>query len=166
MQCPKPIAVNDNVVPCGYCAVCRQNKMQDWVTRITHEMAVSVCCYFVTLTYSDANLPLNDDGDSLLVKPDLQKFFKRLRKSFQLRYFAVGEYGTKFGRAHYHLILFAQYPIPYDAINKAWGLGFIHVGKVTPSSVAYVAKYCFISKGKYQGRSPPVRFNVQKSGTR
>lgn len=166
MQCPTPIAVNENVVPCGYCNICRQNKTNDWVIRMTHEMYMAVCTYFVTLTYSDANLPLNDEGESLLVKQDLQKFLKRLRKKFPklIRYFAVGEYGTRYGRAHYHAILFSQVPIDLATIQSTWGLGFVHCGTVTQSSIAYVAKYCFVNKGKYTGRPPPKAYMSRKPG--
>lgn len=62
--------------------------------------------YFITLTYSEKNIPENMS----LEKSHLQKFFKRLRKQLtsKVRYFAVGEYGTKKGRPHYHVILFTN----------------------------------------------------------
>jgi hypothetical protein len=60
---------------------------------------------FVTLTYSDENLP----ADGSLQPSDLQKWLKRLRKRIdptRVRYYAVGEYGDTSWRPHYHVGLF------------------------------------------------------------
>lgn len=82
---------------------------------------------FVTLTYDDLHLPLNDhvkvDEDTgevvssevvaTLAPRDLQLFMKQLRVNHKrkydcenVRFFACGEYGPKNMRPHYHLILF------------------------------------------------------------
>lgn len=44
----------------------------------------------------------------MLVKSDVQKFMKRLRKRVneKIRFFCVGEYGPHTQRPHYHLIIF------------------------------------------------------------
>lgn len=157
MQCPTPLAIHDMLVPCNRCEVCRQNRLSDWVVRLTAEYRSCVFSYFITLTYNDANLPINDNGDSCLVKRDVQLFMKRLRKrlfNHSIRYFTVGEYGTRFGRAHYHSIIFSDKPITYDDFNTSWDLGFIHIGQVTAKSISYVAKYVFSEKGKYGDRPP------------
>lgn len=164
MQCPRPIAIQEMLVPCGHCQVCRTNKMSDWIVRITHETQIHICNYFLTLTYSDDNLPLNDNGDSLIVKYDLQLFFKRLRKRNKCRYFAVGEYGTKYGRAHYHAIIFAKKPIQYETFQQAWGKGFIHLGNVTPKSIQYVAKYILKKSGSDKDRPPPFALMSRRPG--
>lgn len=73
--------------------------------RCLHELGYHDNASFVTLTYSDNNLP--DNGS--LVKADLQKFVKRLRKNIgdrRIKYFAAGEYGDSTNRPHYHAILF------------------------------------------------------------
>lgn len=103
------------------------------------ELREAESAYFVTLTYDQENLPLvgarfiNADV-ATLYKPDLQNFFKRLRKyimdveidnvrflkksektgkwSPKLRYFACGEYGTKGDRPHYHVIMY-NLPVEY-----------------------------------------------------
>lgn len=96
---------------------------------------------FITLTYEDYYLP--EYGS--LVKSDLQKFFKRLRKNtgLHLRYYAVGEYGSKRGRPHYHAII---YGMPQDehtalAISKAWPFGRIQVDPCNLNTIQYVAGY-------------------------
>lgn len=85
-----------------------------------------VAC-FLTLTYSDEALPRH----GVLVKSDLQNFFKALRRELctcepldgeepgkvkcrkdthKLRYFACGEYGSKHKtrRPHFHICLFGH----------------------------------------------------------
>lgn len=65
---------------------------------------------FCTLTYSPEKLPFVslDNPSSTLVPKDLQLFLKRLRKAYPqpLRFFAVGEYGDRTWRPHYHAALF------------------------------------------------------------
>ena len=118
--------------------------------RLQEEQKRSESSHFVTLTYSDKYLP-----DCGLVKRHLQLYFKRLRKvSPRLRYFAVGEYGSKTQRAHYHAIIFnaeekaiREKWTLYDKVkNREYPIGIVHVGNVTQASCAYVTKYC-IQKG-------------------
>ena len=59
----------------------------------------------------------------------------------QLRYFAVGEYGSKTFRPHYHLILFNFSPIQIRNLDKYWKFGSVKVGTVTPASMAYCSNY-------------------------
>lgn len=77
------------------------------------EDKVSISSKFITLTYADENLPISRNGYRSLCRRDLQLFFKRLRKAHSkgakrksIKYFAVGEYGGKIGRPHYHVLLF------------------------------------------------------------
>lgn len=66
---------------------------------------------FVTLTYSDENLPLTTSNLPNLIPRDLQLWLKRFRKATvsspetRFRYYAVGEYSPS-GRPHFHVILF------------------------------------------------------------
>lgn len=112
---------------------------------------------FVTLTYSDGKpdrktgkIITRRDGSPALppggnLEPkDLQDFLKRLRKRFgslTLRYYACGEYGEKDQRPHYHLALFGAGIEDTEAINSAWGLGFVYVGDLTHDSAQYIAGY-------------------------
>ena len=92
-------------IPCGKCILCRKQKAAEWSLRMYHELSTSQKASFVTLTYDDTKLPANQT----LVKAHLQNFMKRLRKRIEpekLRYYAVGEYGDKTQRPHYHMILF------------------------------------------------------------
>lgn len=142
-------------LPCGRCVGCRLEQSRQWAVRIMMENQMHDAGCFITLTYDDANLP----EYRTLVKKDLTDFFKRLRKAVdpvKLRYFAVGEYGEKTSRPHYHIILFGtafeadrklykQRTNPLftsETLSKAWGKGFANFGAVTFESAAYCARYC------------------------
>ncbi|QCQ85058.1 replication initiator protein [Blackfly microvirus SF02] len=134
----KPISV-----PCGKCIPCLTNKRTDWSFRLEQEHRYSKSAHFVTLTYDQKHYP----SDGSLNKRDLQLYLKRLRKrdeTTRIRYYAVGEYGSKSGRAHYHILLFNG---EEKNIRSAWvdsknnPIGIVHIGAVTPASVAYVTKY-------------------------
>lgn len=125
------------MLPCGKCLVCLQSKRNDWAFRLQNEHKASKSAHFVTLTYDRKHLPENGS----LVKRDLQLYMKKLRfndPQSRIRYYAVGEYGTKTERPHYHVILFNS---DEENIRKSWSNGLVHVGAVTMASVAYVLKY-------------------------
>jgi hypothetical protein len=80
-----------------------------------------------------------------LDKTDVQKFIKRLRKLTheKISYYAVGEYGSKTKRPHYHLIIFNA---KSHLIESAWSLdrtplGHVHFGDVNGASIGYTLKY-------------------------
>lgn len=120
-------------IPCGNCLGCRLEYSRQWAVRCYFEAKQHKHNYFVTLTYDDEHVPLNDHlnvdketGEVLssevvmtLNPVDLQKFIKRLRtnarrdgiKEDGIRFFGCGEYGEQKGRPHYHLILF-DCPLP------------------------------------------------------
>lgn len=93
---------------------------------------------FITLTYANPKLKWKN-GISQLHKPDLQNFFKKLRKVYKCRYYAVGEYGSKTYRPHYHVLLFGK--VPEDFIRKSWEFGLVHIGRVSQKSVMYCLGY-------------------------
>lgn len=131
-------------VPCGKCLACLSRKRNDWTFRLTEEYKASQSALFVTLTYDRKHMP-HDGG---LVKRDVQLFMKRLRKrdgTNKIRYYAVGEYGTKGGRPHYHILLFNSNE---GDVRASWELGIVHVGSVTLASVAYCTKY-IVQPGSY-----------------
>ena len=137
------------LVPCGKCLLCRDKKASEWCFRAICESRYSSSTpLFVTLTYNEENLP--DDG---VDKRAVQLFLKRLRfhlseqfEDLNLRYFACGEYGSKFGRPHYHLILW-NFPEVHMVriryfVEYAWQRqGFITVYPVKKGGINYVMKY-------------------------
>lgn len=129
-------------------------RARDWAVRIHCENTLTKASSFLTLTYSPKHLPRNGS----LNKRHHQLFLKRLRKTLNhpVRYFLCGEYGERFQRPHYHVILFgedfrsdrvlhskpAQHPLYSSKIlDQTWGLGKCLIGDVTLASAAYVARY-------------------------
>lgn len=122
-----PVGTATLNIPCGTCLGCRTDAAADWARRAQHEASLWEHNCFLTLTYSDAELP----SDGQLEPNALRAFIKRLRKAHSakrkkrpratdrsrgrfldcdpnhsLRYLAAGEYGETNGRPHYHLCLF------------------------------------------------------------
>lgn len=140
-------------VPCGKCIDCRKDYQKEWTFRLSQEMRRCRVPVFITLTYNDENVPLGDvDGEpqTVLVKSDLQKFFKRLRKNGgdllkEMRYFAIGEYGSKTNRCHFHAVIMAPnlvYVKDLDTVvKKSWTFGFSLCKFCTDKQVHYVCKY-------------------------
>lgn len=164
-------------VPCGQCNFCLQRKRADWTFRLRQEEKVSVSSKFLTLTYNEDELPRTSVGDSdtdflyNLRKRDLQLFLKRLRKAnegfcdYSVRYYAVGEYGTRTLRPHYHMIVFNVYPRLFNMMHKLWGHGNVHAGDCTVASIHYVTKYVINKAGiDHGGREPPFAFMSNRPG--
>lgn len=101
---------------------------------------------FLTLTYDTRSVPITKRGFMTLCKADVQKFFKRLRKILpeaKIKYYAVGEYGGRTMRPHYHIILFNA---DHSAVTRAWRLdnkdiGSLYFGTVSGASIGYCLKY-------------------------
>lgn len=167
MECKKPILVGkvrhkQRLVPCGKCAQCKANLRAEWCGRLAVEDFYCMRSYFVTLTYSDENLRLTDLGVPSVWKDDVQRFIKRFRKKYSLRYFCTAEYGSKTMRPHYHIIFFLSDNIDIaefgNLIDDTWKLGRSHIGDVSPASIAYCTKYCMKdNKGYPTGSNPPFR---------
>lgn len=94
-----------------------------------------------------ATLTLNPDAEKAypeLDKPLVTSFLKRLRSAVEprrIRYYLSGEYGERFGRAHYHAILFGISPGERELLEQTWQHGIVHTGTVTYDSCRYVADY-------------------------
>lgn len=139
-------------LPCGQCIGCRIERSRQWALRCVHEAQLHKENCFLTLTYSDDQLP---KYGSLDVR-DWQLFAKRLRKRIgPFRYFMCGEY-TENWRPHFHALLFGvdfHKERTYfrsergnrlwlaPTVDKAWSKGFHTVGSLTYESAAYVARY-------------------------
>lgn len=101
-------------VPCGKCLACEQKRASQFAQRAIDELQFWDTACVVTLTYNDEHLPEN----SWLCRRDVQLFAKRLRKSLgddhPIRIYGCGEYGSKKGRPHYHLIIYGWSPSDCD----------------------------------------------------
>lgn len=138
---------------CGKCPYCLQRRASNWVFRCIQELKVSRTAYFITLTYEHP--PITKNGFMTLCKKDFQNFMKRLRKLYplpdpndrttQIKYYAVGEYGTRTQRPHYHAILFNA---DADKVVQAWKgtygetvNGLTDFKPVNENTTQYTAKY-------------------------
>lgn len=130
------LKTSTGTLPCGKCIGCRLDKSREWANRCVLESKQWKNNYFITLTYNDEHLPVNEKiiknhttGEITNSKPSLQKrdlklFLKKLRRHYEyhhdhkdIRYFACGEYGEKYERPHYHAIIF-NLPIMDLKIHK------------------------------------------------
>lgn len=153
-------------IPCGKCAGCKMDYAKTWADRMMMELPYHDESYFVTLTYDNEHLPIQDDGHgnlhATLVKSDVSEFMKRLRSALaykdlpKVRFYACGEYGGQTFRPHYHLIIFGlhlddllpngknplgdQY-FESKFLDSIWSKGYVSVGSVTYESCAYVGRY-------------------------
>lgn len=142
-------------LPCGQCTGCRLARARAWSLRCVHEASLHKRNCFVTLTYSDRNLP---EGGSLRYR-DFQLFMKRLRKKVgqRVRFFVCGEYGEQLSRPHYHACLFGYDPFDKRPVrllasefrswrsvelDSLWRLGHVHIGELNVRSAGYAARYC------------------------
>jgi hypothetical protein len=150
-MCKRPLKTNLGfLVACRDCTTCRSNKVRDYVGRCLAEAQTSTKALAVTLTYADNDNP----SAAILNIKDVQDFIKRLRKKYKVRYIGAGEYGSKKGRAHWHLALFfkGDYPkFPKDQNTHwdKWPHGHVHFQEPDFKGYYYILKY--ILKGKEAG---------------
>lgn len=167
-MCIAPNRLQDGTeTACHRCWQCREQSINDWTGRNIAEMKTAKACHAVTLTYGRNNV--NDEAHErtvVLTYSDVQKFLYKLRRhGYPVRYFVAGEYGTKKGRAHWHIILYWQDKVPGNiplrqnwmferlgADGKQaqdekglpaffWDHGWTYWQKVTPHTARYVCKY-------------------------
>jgi hypothetical protein len=151
------------LVPCGQCVGCRLERSRQWALRCTHEASLYPDNCFITLTFNDDFIPENRSLDV----SHWQLFYKRLKSRVRydfgkdvakgIRFYHCGEYGSQFGRPHYHACIFNfdfpdkslwmlsgkdQLPLYRSKLlEELWPYGYSSIGEVTFESAAYVARY-------------------------
>jgi len=157
-------------VNCNKCNFCLQNRKKDWSFRLHWEARRAPTAHFITATYDPEHVPIMEDEDKMfymsldkqhlfsfhkLLKQEQNRQIRRLSKKFKwsrertqselkywkIRYYAVGEYGTKYHRPHYHSILFGLHPNTLKKLPTLWKKGHVYVGTVTTASIGYCTKY-------------------------
>ncbi|AXH77411.1 MAG: replication initiator protein [Microviridae sp.] len=140
-------------IPCGQCVNCLINKQNGWIIRLLEEQKNCSSSHFLTLTYDDETLPIDDKGQGFVLKHECQLFIKRLRKNYKvpgIKYYLVADYGDITKRPHYHCIIF-NLPINVNTklgmkkatheLDNLWQQGHVDIGTVTPKSIRYVTRY-------------------------
>ena len=161
-------------IPCGSCEICKANQARRKAERAFAEANTHEFNEVINLTYNDKNLPYNEvNGKKVptLKYQDVQLFKKRLLKYWKehyehegIRFLCACEYGEKYQRPHYHMIMFNfECKDKYDwgqsskgskqwrspIIEKLWGKGNVTIGEVTPETIQYVSNYCL---KKFKGK--------------
>lgn len=177
IKCDSIEGTHSYLVPCGKCSECLKTRQNDYMVRIYEELTQSTKACFVTLTYSNSNVPyFVVDGKKYLTvwKQDIKDWIKRLRTNYErasgckgVRYFLCSEYGPKTKRPHYHAIFFNMSFNDLKPALADWNkrFGFTMAKdidrdyKSLQNSARYVSKYCV--KGFAEN---PFRF-IQESFT-
>ena len=163
-MCTTPNTINGYEVSCRECNQCVATYKNSWVARCVAEKQTMPFAYAITLTYADVDgePPL---GARVYRYKDVSDMWKRIRsagkrkwnENIELRYVIVGEKGTKYGRCHYHGVMFSSHPIiELGEISDArgngfaykkrlswsiWGHGFVEFQKADRKGMSYALKY-------------------------
>lgn len=163
-----PTGSRTALVPCGKCPECLRAYQSAWTVRLLHHLRAKQYGVFVTLTYSDENVPYKIDPLSgevfpTVCKSHVQQFLKTCRRTFlsatgkKITFFLTSEYGPRTLRPHYHAVLFS---VTLDEWNRYFApywrsrYGFTTESAISAASpksfrsCRYVAKYC--SKGMFE----------------
>lgn len=162
MQCLSPSTIKladgcQRLVPCNHCLNCGIARQLGWTIRICLEAQERISNSFLTLTYEEKSRP------GYLEYRDVQLFMKRLRKDTPttVRFFCVGQHGTRHGREHWHLILFGVNSAELSAkLNgksllipgrgpqhlvqqptELWPGGSMHIAELNVHRARYAARY-------------------------
>ena len=164
-------------VPCGSCLYCLRLRQAQWVTRLVEELRQNVgTSYFVTMTYSPENVPVDPETGLMQVRKDhIKKLNMDLRKRFQqgffhadldldighlherislpsdlrFKYYITTEYGPEGGLPHAHSV---YYGLPEDRylvsllFEQLWNKGFCRVYEASENTIGYITKYLVNSK--------------------
>lgn len=148
-MCIAPNTLADGTITaCHKCWQCIEQAVNDWVGRNIAETKTSVQSHAVTLTYGrdDGGRP-DHERSTILTYSDVKNMLKKLRNhGYPVRYFVTGEYGTKKGRAHWHIIFHWQERVPEVVLDQIfhfehWEHGHTKWKPVHPETIRYNCKY-------------------------
>lgn len=159
---------------CGKCFECLKSKSSVISSRCALDATFTgFDSYFITLTYNDENLPLHGVN-----KRDIQLFFKKFRNLFRKNFgysplftwYCASEYGSKFHRPHYHLIINGfdisvfgtQSFFKFQSfLEKCWSTAYYKssLGFVYLKSISSLKGFDYVSKYVYKGSYVPHGMN-------
>lgn len=121
-MCTSPLRINGQfqgdfkMAQCRKCDECIAARKRHWIGRMLAEEQTSVKTWFATFTYAGG---YGNEKAYWLQYSDLQKTIKRMRRAgHRFKYVAVGEYGTKLSRAHWHVIFYWKSEPPVVEMDK------------------------------------------------
>lgn len=121
---------------------------------------------------SKSSSDIEENHIGILFTPDLQNFFKRLRKALNtsfnkdIRYFALAEYGGKHFRPHFHILIFTRHFTATEIQNatyESWHYGNIDYSGTpinTTAATSYVSTYVTATSS-----TPLLLENISKTRT-
>lgn len=156
--------------PCRKCIPCLLRRQKAWVSRLVEELSNHDFSYFVTLTYDDEHLPIDENGEPCFNKRHFTKLNADLRKRFQLgklknpvydellgspeyldlpkglrfKYYLTTEYGPTTFRPHAHGVWYGlpgSLHIVEILFRTLWPYGFVSVFPATEGAAGYISKY-------------------------
>lgn len=174
-MCLSPISISRTYLgrkvvqwaPCGKCEECIKDKQNEYIIRTIEEaMKVKGNIYFLTLTYSDDNVPLTVDEDGELIDEetgeilstlksldngDITAWKKRCRRHIQYHtgrkcdfsYLICGEYGPQTHRPHYHGLFIGISSEDMEVFKKDWeeNYGFTCIKQISRFDIERTARY-------------------------
>lgn len=156
--------------PCRKCIPCLLQRQKAWVSRLVEELRNHPFNYFVTLTYDDAHVPIDENGEMCFNKQHFIKLNRDLRKRFQqgklrnpvedfllgspeyielpkdihYQYYVTTEYGPNTFRPHAHGVWYGL-PESRDLVEvlfrTLWPYGFVSVFPANEGAAGYISKY-------------------------
>lgn len=156
--------------PCRKCIPCLLHRQKAWVARLTEELRAHPFNYFVTLTYDDDHVPVNDNGEMVFNKQHLIKLNIDMRERFQrgvlrnpvesiilgspkyldlpkdvkYKYYITSEYGPSTFRPHYHGVWYGlpeSFALVEVLFRSLWPYGFVSVFPANEGAAGYISKY-------------------------
>lgn len=139
--------------------------------RCVHEASQYDQNCVVTLTYAKEYLPENESckhEDAETFIKDLREHYRYHHKKTGIRTYGCQEYGEKYGRPHYHIILFNHWfedtqeilgrPGYYTSqiLEQIWAKGKTEIMDMTFETAAYVARY-IMKKQNVSKATPPAK---------
>lgn len=172
-MCSSPKEKDGNTFACRSCDECVATRRHGWVARAMAEKTDHKHTVCLTLTYSDET-QASRDAAAMFCYADVQAFLKRLRDALRrsgcksgVRFLCAGEQGDRYGRCHWHLILFSNTDLTTigkfrlrghfvthrrDMITEGkrkrrlnwslWEHGFVTVQEPSQAGMNYVLSYC------------------------
>lgn len=175
-MCSTPLTTPEGrEAACRRCDECLAARRNEWVSRAMAEKATSGEALVLCLTYGN-DTPERRDGAAMFRYADVRRFLAGVRRKVfyhtgetgAVRFLAAGEQGSRDGRCHWHIVLFAdvdlialgEWKAPWgvvtgrenivspngrdDKYRRSWSLwphGFVTVQEPDEGGMAYALVY-------------------------
>lgn len=141
---PKDKRAKIVTIKCGVCKECRQQKVNEWLTRLNEEFKKNVKKIFVTLTFTNEALNRLPNEPNEAAKRAVRLWMYRIKKSKgkTIKYFLRTELGDEnTERLHMHGAIWHEEESLLKKAIELWQYGIIDIGDVNEKSLKYTVKY-------------------------